>query len=202
MKHFVLLCCTTIFILVVLIEPAKVEFLDNPEEKIELDSSDVENLMERLDWSIQKNDQYATMKALIPFAENPDSKIDTFEIIISKPIEKNMKSKIELIAPASINSSKGIDIIFLQQLNLDDQDSIIWDGDGPIHLDLVASKEGKSIAAIPDGLLQLENGKPYDFIHKCNGFNQLLIEFEYKNRSKKSILQQLVTFTEYYRKIE
>jgi hypothetical protein len=200
MKHFVLLCCTTIFILVVLIEPAKVEFLDNPEEKIELDSSEVENMMENLDWSIQKNDQYATMKALIPFAENPDSKIDTFQIIISKQKEKNIKPKIELIAPASINSSKGLDIIFLQQPNL--EDSIIWDGDGPVHLDLVASKEGKSVTAIPDGLLQLENGKPYDFIQKCNGFNQLLIEFEYKNGNKKSILQQLVTFTEYYRKIE
>jgi len=200
MKHFVLLCCTTIFILVVLIEPAKVEFLDNPEEKIELDSSEVENMMENLDWSIQENDQYATMKALIPFAENPDSKIDTFEIIISNPKEKNIKPKIELIAPASINSSKGIDIIFLQQPNL--EDSIIYDGDGPVHLDLVASKEGKSVAAIPDGLLQLENGKPYDFIQKCNGFNQLLMEFEYKNGNKKSILQQLVTFTEYYREIE
>jgi len=200
MKHFVLLCCTTIFILVVLIEPAKVEFLDNPEEKIELDSSEVENMMENLDWSIQENDQYATMKALIPFAENPDSKIDTFEIIISNPKEKNIKPKIELIAPASINSSKGIDIIFLQQPNL--EDSIIYDGDGPVHLDLVASKEGKSVAAIPDGLLQLEDGKPYDFIQKCNGFNQLLMEFEYKNGNKKSILQQLVTFTEYYREIE
>ncbi|MFN5346055.1 MAG: hypothetical protein ACK5B3_02420, partial [Bacteroidota bacterium] len=155
-----------------LLEPAKVEFPETPEEKIQLDSSDVENLMERLDWSIQKNDQYATMKALIPFAENPDSKIDTFEIIISNPKEKNIKPKIELIAPASINSSKGIDIIFLQQPNL--EDSIIYDGDGLVHLDLVASKEGKSVAAIPDGLLQLENGKPYDFIQKCNGFNQLL----------------------------
>jgi hypothetical protein len=140
------------------------------------------------------------MKALIPFAENPDSKIDTFEITISNPKEKNIKPKIELIAPASINSSKGLDIIFLQQPNL--EDSIIWDGDGPVHLDLVASKEGKSVAVIPDGLLQLEDGKPYDFIQKCNGFNQLLIEFEYKNGNKKSILQQLVTFTEYYRKIE
>jgi len=200
MKHFFLFCCTTIFILSILIEPAKVEFPETPEEKIQLDSSDVEKLTKRLDWSIQKNDQYATMKALIPFAENPDSKIDTFEIIISNPKEKNIKPKIELIAPASINSSKGLDIIFLQQPNL--EDSIIWDGDGPVHLDLVASKEGKSVAAIPDGLLQLEDGKPYDFIQKCNGFNQLLIEFEYKNGNKKSILQQLVTFAEYYRKIE
>ena len=200
MKHFFLFCCTTIFILSILIEPAKVEFPETPEENIQLDSSDVEKLTKRLDWSIQKNDQYATMKALIPFAENPDSKIDTFEIIISNPKEKNIKPKIELIAPASINSSKGLDIIFLQQPNL--EDSIIWDGDGPVHLDLVASKEGKSVAVIPDGLLQLEDGKPYDFIQKCNGFNQLLIEFEYKNGNKKSILQQLVTFTEYYREIE
>jgi hypothetical protein len=200
MKHFFLLCCTTIFILSILKEPAKIEFPDTNEEKIELDSSDLQNLMEKFDWNLQKNDQYKIMKVVIPFAENSNGKIDTFEIIISKPKAQKSNPKIELIAPSSINSSNGVEIIFIQQPTL--EDSIIYDGDGPVHLELVTTKEGKSVATIPDDLLQLENGKTYDFIQKCNGFNQLLIEFEYNNGNKKNILQQLITFTEHYRKIE
>jgi hypothetical protein len=210
MKNLTFLVISTIVILIFLqLDYIEVQLPSNYNWEYEFDNAVKESPTEsdddplsNLDWKVHTNDSNSIMSVIIPFAENQLNNVDTFRIVITKQKNGNNKTKIELIAPSSINPSNGIDIAFGQQPNSDDIDSIIWDGDGPVHLELVATKEKKCVATINDGLLQLENGKPYDFIQKCNGFNQLYIEFKYKNGNKKSVLQQLVTFTEHYRKIE
>ena len=109
---------------------------------------------------------------------------------------------IEFSVPKSVEIKTGLDFQFFQMTNIDDVDTTIADSDGPLHLELSENKEGRFSATLNNGAIKLPNGNTYDFIKKCHSYNQLMVAFQYKSGEQKSILIQLITFTENYRKIE
>jgi hypothetical protein len=214
MKNLILLTLTTLFILVILI-PEKTPIVKLPNELSSTDStfrfgeeepSDTaeidESVWDDYDWKTIVTDKDATMTLSTPFAKNPDAELDIFKISIQKQKGESYKPTIEFKVPPSIDVKKGLDFQFLQMTEIDNTDTTIIDSDGPLHLELKTNSKGESYATLNNGAIKLPNGNTYDFIKKCNAYNQLMIEFHYKSGEQKSILIQLITFTENYRIIE
>ncbi len=154
------------------------------------------------DWKISKNETSFMMTMKTPFAREKNDTTENFIVAISKQKGKTFSPKVEFIVPSSIEINDGIDLQFAQFTTTDDKDTIIADSDGPVHLDL-KSNPNKTISAIlPEGKTKSSSGNDYDFIKKCSAYNQLMIVFHYKDSKQKSIMLQMITFTENYRKIE
>lgn len=154
------------------------------------------------DWKISKNETSFMMTMKTPFAREKNDTTENFIVAISKQKGKTFSPKVEFIVPSSIEINDGIDLQFAQFTTTDDKDTIIADSDGPVHLDL-KSNPNKTISAIlPEGKTKSSSGNDYDFIKKCSAYNQLMIVFHYKDSEQKSIMLQMITFTENYRKIE
>lgn len=208
MKNLILLTVTTFFILVILIT----EKQNNVEVPKNLASSDSsvnnnkeeidESVWDDYDWKTIVTDKNATMKLTTPFAKDQDAELEMFNITIQKQKGASYKPTIEFSVPQSIDIKKGLDFQFFQMTNIDDIDTTIADSDGSLHLELSTNTKGESSAILKDGAIKLPNNNTYDFIKKCNSYNQLMVEFHYKSGEEKSILIQLVTFTENYRVIE
>ena len=153
-------------------------------------------------WKISKNETSFMMTMKTPFAREKNDTTENFIVAISKQKGKTFSPKVEFIVPSSIEINDGIDLQFAQFTTTDDKDTIIADSDGPVHLDL-KSNPNKTISAIlPEGKTKSSSGNDYDFIKKCSAYNQLMIVFHYKDSKQKSIMLQMITFTENYRKIE
>ncbi len=154
------------------------------------------------DWKISKNETSFMMTMKTPFAREKNDTTENFIVAISKQKGKTFSPKVEFIVPSSIEINDGIDLQFARFTTTDDKDTIIADSDGPVHLDL-KSNPNKTISAIlPEGKTKSSSGNDYDFIKKCSAYNQLMIVFHYKDSEQKSIMLQMITFTENYRKIE
>lgn len=214
MRNLILLAITTLFILVILIPektpvvniPKGLASTDSPIDLFNEESSDSteidESVWDDFDWKIIVTDKVSTMSLMTPFAKNPEAETELFYTSIEKQKGKNFKPSIVFTVPPSINIKKGLDFQFLQMTQIDDIDTTIADSDGPLHLELRQYKEGDISAVLEGGSVVLPNGNTYDFIKKCNAYNQLMVSFQYRSGEQKNILIQLITFTENYRKIE
>lgn len=214
MKNLILLTLTTLFVLVILSPekkptvniPEGMASTDSPNDLFEGESSDSteidESVLDNFDWKTNVTDKISTMTLMTPFAKNPEAEKELFFMSIEKKKGKNFKPSLVFTVPPSINIKKGLDFQFLQMTQIDDIDTTIVDSDGPLHLELRQYKEGDVSAVLEGGALVLPNGNTYDFIKKCNAYNQLMVSFQYRSGEQKSILIQLITFTENYRKIE
>lgn len=214
MRNLILLAITTLFILVILNLkktpvvniPEGLASTDSTNDLFKQESSDTSEIDEStwtdFDWKTNVTDKISTMSLMTPFAKNPEAETELFYISIEKQKGKNFKPSLVFTVPPSINIKNGLDFQFLQMTQIDDIDTTIADSDGPLHLELRQYKEGDISAVLEGGSLILPNGNTYDFIKKCNAYNQLMVSFQYRSGEQKNILIQLITFTENYRKIE
>ena len=202
MKHFFLLCCTTIFILAVLIEPAKIEFPEPHEKKVELDTSDVRELTEMLDWKTYHNDSIDGMHIISFFARNENDSMEVAEMKVERKIDTDDQEDVTFLMPASVNPETGIRVLFLNQNIIDGKDSVDFDPEASQFIPLHQLENKSSIAFVPNGRFKNEKGKEINLLSKCCTFNHVMIIFEYRDGNQKSILIPLMSFKEKYEELE
>jgi hypothetical protein len=171
-------------------------------DNLELSPEEIEDDYSEYDWKISKNETSFMMTMKTPFAREKNDTTENFIVAISKQKGKTFSPKVEFIVPSSIEINDGIDLQFAQFTTTEDKDTMIADSDGPVHLDLKSNPDKTISAILPEGKTKSSSGNDYDFIKKCSAYNQLMIVFRYKDGEQKSIMLQMISFTENYRKIE
>jgi hypothetical protein len=171
-------------------------------DTLELSREEIEDAYSEYDWKISKNGVSSIMTMKTPFARGKNDTIENFIVAISKQKGKTFSPKVQFIVPTSIEINDGIDLQFSQFTTTEDKDTMIADSDGPVHLDLKSNPDKTISAILPEGKTKSSSGNDFDFIKKCMAYNQLMIIFHYKDGEQKSIMLQMISFTENYRKIE
>ncbi|MFM2157211.1 MAG: hypothetical protein RL516_1960 [Bacteroidota bacterium] len=202
MKHFFLLCCTTIFILAILMEPAKIEFPESQEKKVKLDTSDIRGFTEMLDWKTYHNDSVDGMHVISYFARNENDSTEIAEMKVERKVANDDQEDISFIMPASVSPETGIRVLFLNQNIINGKDSVDFDQEASQFIPLNELEDKSSIAFVPKGRFKDEKGKEINLLSKCCTFNHVMVIFEYRDGNQKSILIPLMSFKEKYKELE
>jgi hypothetical protein len=202
MKNLFLLCCTTIFILAVLIEPAKVDFPESQEKKVKLDTSDIREFTEMLDWKTYHNDSVDGMHVISFFAKTENDSTEIAEMKVERKVATDDKENVSFLMPASVNPETGIRVLFLNQNIIDGKDSVDFDPEASQFIALHELEDKSSIAFVTNGRFKNEKGKEINLLSKCCTFNHVMVIFEYRDGHQKSILIPLMSFKEKYEELE
>ena len=167
-----------------------------------IDTSDIRKLTEELDWKTYHNDSVDGMKIISFFARNENDSTETMEIKVERKTGTEDQEDVSFLMPASVNSEKGIILIFFNQEIIDGKDSAEFDAEGSVFIELKELKNHLSLGYVTKGQIKTDKNKEVNLLDKCSTFNQLMILFEYQYGEQKSILIPLMSFEEKYAELE
>ena len=202
MKKFILFCFTIIIVLAVVTPETKIDNATITENNSAIDTSDIRKLTEELDWKTYHNDSVDGMKIISFFARNENDSTETMEIKVERKTGTEDQEDVSFLMPASVNSEKGMILIFFNQEIIDGKDSAEFDAEGSVFIELKELKNHLSLGYVPKGQIKTDKNKEVNLLDKCCTFNQLMILFEYQDGEHKSILIPLMSFEEKYAELE
>jgi hypothetical protein len=189
-------------VLAVVTPETKIDTATFPENNSAIDTSDIRKLTEELDWKTYHNDSVDGMKIISFFARNENDSTETMEIKVERKTATEDQEDVSFLMPSSINSEKGMILIFFNQEIIDGKDSAEFDAEGSVFIELKKLKDHSSLGYVPKGQIKTDKNKEVNLLDKCCTFNQLMILFEYRDGEQKSILIPLMSFEEKYAELE
>ena len=202
MEKFILFCFTIIIVLAVVTPETKIDNAIITENNSAIDTSDIRKLTEELDWKTYHTDSVDGMKIISFFARNENDSTETMEIKVERKTGTEDQEDVSFLMPASVNSEKGMILIFFNQEIIDGKDSAEFDAEGSVFIELKELKNHLSLGYVPKGQIKTDKNKEVNLLDKCCTFNQLMILFEYLDGEQKSILIPLMSFEEKYAELE
>ena len=187
MKNFILFCFTIIIVLAVVTPETKIDTATIPENNSSIDTSDIRKLTEELDWKTYHKDSVDGMKIISFFARSENDSTETMEIKVERKTATEDQEDVSFLMPTSVNSEKGMMLIFFNQEIIDGKDSAEFDAEGSVFIELKELKDHSSLGYVPKGQTKTDKNKEVNLLDKCCMFNQLMILFEYRDGEQKSI---------------
>ena len=188
--------------LAVVTPETKIDTATTPENNSAIDTSDIRKLTEELDWKTYHNDSVDGMKIISFFARNENDSTETIEIKVEQKTATEDQEDVSFLMPASVNSEKGMILVFFNQEMIDGKDSAEFDTEGSVFIELKELKDRSSLGYVPKGQIKTDKNKEVNLLDKCCTFNQLMILFEYLDGEQKSILIPMMSFEEKYAELE
>jgi hypothetical protein len=189
-------------VLAVVTPETKIDTATIPENNSAIDTSDILKLIEDLDWKTYHNDSVDGMKIISLFARSENDSTETMEIKVERKTATEDQEYVSFLMPASVNSEKGIMLMFLNQEIFEGKDSTQFDPEGAVFVKLTDLKNKSSLGNVPKGQIKTNKNIEVNLIDKFCEFNQLIIHFEYQDGEEKSILIPMISFKEKHEELE